>query len=114
MRTGKQTQAEHGHGIHALLSTGKHAHMCKIEKGKRGGQVLTVWGDRTEHSAALAPGEEEEDQPGPALVLVGAQLHAAGPSWLGADPADGRAVAGFSSGRRPAPLHGSSHTSTPP
>lgn len=66
---------------------------------------LTVWGDRTEHSAALAPGEE--DRIGVHLMLLVAQLHDAGSSWATAFPAVGGCLtAGVASDRPSAALHG--------
>lgn len=60
--------------------------------------------------AFCSPGPRWREEDRAHLVLLGAQLHAPGPSW--ATPA-GCVAAGLASDRPPAPLHDASHTSTP-
>lgn len=98
-------------------------HVVVVSIGKGGGEWgLTVWEDWTEHSAALVPVEEEEDQVH--SVLVWARPHAAGSSWMTANGAASAstsaaasaaadwAAAGLASDHPLASLHGSFHRST--
>lgn len=114
-----------GHVV--FMQHAKQAYACGC--GEFGGgeeRRLTVWDDWTEHSAALVPNEEEDNQVH--SVLVRAQLHAVGSPWMTARGAAGAAAAaaavaddddadfvaaGSASDRPLASLHGSFHRSTP-
>lgn len=110
MCTGKQTQAKLEHGMHvqhdAFIQS--VSPKCKPKKLKT---YCMGWQDW----AFCSPGPRWRGEDQVHLVLVRAQLHASGSSWVTAvaSAAFGCMAAGKASEWPPVLLHGSSHSSTP-